>query len=139
MGDLAHATSLSNNKYEYNDLFKKRSTPNEINSANLSIQDTKILEKALNNAKKKKWGKALSQANSIQNKIFKDRELLCIEINSPPIKGKANLAIIKLLSKTLNIPKSKIRLIKGHTSQKKTFYIHIPNLKIQEIYKKLSN
>ena len=65
--------------------------------------------------------------------------MLCIEISSPPIKGKANLAIIKLLSKTLNIQKSKISLIKGHTSQKKTFHIHIPNLKIKEIYEKLSN
>ena len=71
--------------------------------------------------------------------IFMDEEILCIEINSPPVKGKANLAIIKLLSKTLNIPKSQINLIKGHTSHKKTFYVHIPNIKIQEIYMKFLN
>ena len=70
--------------------------------------------------------------------VFIDEDMLCIEINSPPVKGKANLAIIKLLSKTLNIPKSQINLIKGHTSHKKTFYIHIPNIKIQEIYMKFS-
>lgn len=81
----------------------------------------------------------LVKANARQNRIFKDEEMLCIEINSPPIKGKANLAIIKLLSKNLNIPKSKINLIKGQTAQKKTFHMHIPNLKIQEIYEKLSN
>ena len=81
----------------------------------------------------------LVKANARQNRIFLDDEMLCVEINASPVKGKANLAIIKLLNKTLNIPKSNIKLIKGHTSQKKTFYIHIPILKIQEIYKKLSN
>jgi hypothetical protein len=68
-----------------------------------------------------------------------DEELLCIEIKTPPKKGKANLAILKLLSKTLNIPKSQIDLIKGHTSPKKTFYIHIQNLNINKIYAKLLN
>ncbi len=58
----------------------------------------------------------LVKTNSRQNRIFIDEKKLCVEINAPPVKGKANSAIIKLLSKTLNIPKSEINLIKGQTS-----------------------
>ena len=40
-----------------------------------------------------------------------------------PEKGKANKKTIELLSKYLNIPKSRIKLIKGETSREKIFDI----------------
>ncbi|MHA1719064.1 MAG: DUF167 domain-containing protein [Promethearchaeota archaeon] len=78
------------------------------------------------------------KANARQNRIFMEDKKLRLDINAPPIKGKANSSIIKLLSKTLNIPKSEINLIKGKTSHQKTFYIHIEHLNVKQIYEKLS-
>jgi len=81
----------------------------------------------------------LVKANARQNRIFMEDKKLYLDINAPPIKGKANSSIIKLLSKTLNIPKSEISLIKGQTSHQKTFYIHIEHLNVSQIYEKLTN
>jgi len=44
---------------------------------------------------------------------------LKISVTAPPDKGKANKAIIKLLSKELKIPQSSISIISGETSRRK--------------------
>ncbi|NWK57229.1 DUF167 domain-containing protein [Verrucomicrobiaceae bacterium N1E253] len=49
--------------------------------------------------------------------------VLRIRIQSPPIDGKANKALTSFLADSLNIPKSKVKLIKGHNSRIKTFEI----------------
>ena len=59
-----------------------------------------------------------------------------VYVNEPPDKGKANKAIIKLLSKTLDLPSSSISIVKGIKSQKKT--ILLKGIKISLILKKLS-
>ena len=48
---------------------------------------------------------------------------LKIRLTTPPVDGKANQALIKLLSKSLNIPRSRIELIQGETSRSKIFRI----------------
>jgi uncharacterized protein len=40
-------------------------------------------------------------------------------VTSPPVEGKANRALIELLSDTLDIPKSYLSIIKGHASRSK--------------------
>ena len=45
-------------------------------------------------------------------------------LKSPPEDGKANLELVKLLSKTLKIPQADIQLILGATSRKKTIKIN---------------
>lgn len=45
--------------------------------------------------------------------------ILKVKISSAPEKGKANGALIELLSKTYKIPKSKIRILSGEKSRKK--------------------
>ena len=42
-----------------------------------------------------------------------------IRLTAPPIEGKANAALIDLLSKILEIPKSKIDIVAGHTRRDK--------------------
>ncbi len=60
------------------------------------------------------------------NKIIKINDSSYqIYTTAPPDKGKANQAIIKLLSKKLNIPKSKISLIKGEKNRHKIIEIQI--------------
>lgn len=55
--------------------------------------------------------------------IIKDANSWTIYIREPAIENKANLAAIKLISNELNIPKTKISLIKGAKSKHKIFEI----------------
>lgn len=45
--------------------------------------------------------------------------VLRIKVAAQPIEGKANAALMVMLSKTLGIPKSCIKLLKGETSRTK--------------------
>lgn len=42
-----------------------------------------------------------------------------VSLTAPPTNGKANQALIKLLAKTLNVPKSRIRIKSGQTARLK--------------------
>ncbi|MBL4788448.1 MAG: DUF167 domain-containing protein [Kordiimonadaceae bacterium] len=57
-------------------------------------------------------------------------------VTAVPEKGKANAALIKLLSKKLRIPKSSVQLIKGGQNQHKTILIEGPP---DEILSQLKN
>ena len=48
---------------------------------------------------------------------------ITIGIKSKPVKGKANLEIIKKLSKHFDIPSNNIRIKSGHKSKDKTVEI----------------
>jgi hypothetical protein len=50
---------------------------------------------------------------------------LAIKVTAPPDKGKANAAILKLLSKALGLPKSALLVASGETSRLKTVVIRI--------------
>ena len=77
------------------------------------------------------------KTNSKLSRIYQDGEIVRVDISSPPVKGKANNAIIKLFSKTIGIPKSSISIIRGHTSHTKIFLIKAPEMTIQQIIDKL--
>ena len=49
--------------------------------------------------------------------------MLKVSVTATPEKGRANQAIIAVLARTLAIPKTRIELINGMTSTKKTFLI----------------
>jgi uncharacterized protein (TIGR00251 family) len=58
------------------------------------------------------------------NKIVRaDKQTYHIYTTAPPDKGKANQAIVKLLAKHLNLPKSSLTIIKGQTSRQKIIQI----------------
>ncbi|WP_029523136.1 DUF167 domain-containing protein [Persephonella sp. KM09-Lau-8] len=46
-----------------------------------------------------------------------------IRVTVVPEKGKANKKVVELLSDYLNVPKSRIKLIRGETSREKVFEI----------------
>lgn len=48
---------------------------------------------------------------------------LRIRLNSPPVDGAANKELIKLLSKSLKVAKSRIEIVRGETSRRKTVRI----------------
>lgn len=62
---------------------------------------------------------ASAKNNSIE---FKD-EVIKIRIKEKAVDGKANKAIVEYLSDILNIPKSKIEIISGHTARIKTIAV----------------
>ncbi len=49
---------------------------------------------------------------------------LKVQVTTPPDKGKANGAIIKLLSKELRIPKTDVEIVKGVKSRNKVVLFH---------------
>ena len=56
---------------------------------------------------------------------------LKIKVNTPPIDGKANEAVIKLIAQKLHISKSSVTIIRGLTSKLKT--IKIENINSEQI------
>lgn len=53
------------------------------------------------------------------------KEYLEVRVNQPPEKGRANERIIELLAEHFNIPKSRVRLVRGETSKEKVFEIDL--------------
>ena len=61
---------------------------------------------------------------------------LKIRLTSPPVEGEANRACVKFLAKSLGISPSRVSIVKGLTSKKKT--IRIEGLDEAALLKKLS-
>jgi len=58
------------------------------------------------------------QPGASKNEIVGMQEdALKIRINAPPVKGKANRALIDFLAKKLGVKKSEVEIISGHTSK----------------------
>jgi uncharacterized protein (TIGR00251 family) len=51
------------------------------------------------------------------------RAQLLARVSSPPVEGAANAALIKLVAKTLGLPKSAVTLAAGETARVKTLEI----------------
>jgi uncharacterized protein len=48
---------------------------------------------------------------------------LKVAVNAPPVDGKANEAVIRLIAATLQIPRSAIEIARGETGRRKTLRI----------------
>jgi uncharacterized protein (TIGR00251 family) len=64
-----------------------------------------------------------------------EKDILKIKIKAKPIDGKANLYLIKYLSKELGIPQSNFSIIQGRTSRIKM--LEIKNIESKEFIEKL--
>jgi len=65
-----------------------------------------------------------AQAGARKNAVLGERQgSLRVAVTAAPEKGKANKAIVELLSAALDAPKSAIELISGETSPQKRFLI----------------
>ena len=53
----------------------------------------------------------------------KGRPVLKVRVRAAPIDGKANTALIALLAKALDVPRSRIRLTGGETARVKTLEV----------------
>ena len=47
-------------------------------------------------------------------------DVLHVRVTAPPLDGKANQAVVSLLSEALGVSKSSIRIVRGHGSRDKS-------------------
>jgi hypothetical protein len=66
-----------------------------------------------------------------------DNNNIKVHLTAAPVNGKANAALINFLSKTLNIPKSKINIVYGEKNKKKR--LHIEDMTIEELLSRIKN
>ena len=58
-----------------------------------------------------------------RNAVVADDRSLRVYVTALPEEGKANAAVVKLLSKAIGVPKSRLRLVRGETSRDKVFRV----------------
>jgi len=67
--------------------------------------------------------------------VGKDGDWIKFKLSSPPVKGKANKALIRMLSEMLELPRRDLKIIGGEKSNIKI--IRISGLTHQEVESKL--
>jgi len=45
---------------------------------------------------------------------------LLVAVNAPPVDGKANEAVVRVLAETFGVPRSAVSIVRGETGKKKT-------------------
>jgi len=61
-----------------------------------------------------------AKPNAKQNKVEKiDKAHFKVSVTSPPVNGKANEAIIRVLAEYFNVSPSHINIVSGHTNRRK--------------------
>lgn len=58
-----------------------------------------------------------------RDRILFEADTIRVYVTTVPEDGKANKAVVKLLSKALGVPKTRLDLIRGATSRDKVFRI----------------
>jgi uncharacterized protein (TIGR00251 family) len=75
--------------------------------------------------------------NSKTDEVIREADgSLKVKIKAPPVEGKANKYLVEYLSKVLDLPKSKISLLKGETNSYKTLQIDAEENYVNEILSK---
>ena len=62
-------------------------------------------------------------------------EALKVKIQAPPVEGRANGALVKLLAEALEVPRRTVTLVRGDTSRHKT--VRIDGLDLAEAKRRL--
>ena len=62
-----------------------------------------------------------------------------VKIRAEPIEGKANKHLLEYLSAVFRLSKSKIEIIKGHSSVHKTMSLHVDEDYVNNILKSFRN
>jgi len=63
-------------------------------------------------------------------------DVLRVRVTAPPVEGKANDALARLLAKALDVPKSRVGVVTGTASRDKT--VAIDGLTLDEVRARLS-
>ena len=64
------------------------------------------------------------QPRASSNEIVGERNgAIVVRVTAPPVDGKANEALVKLVAKELGVAKSKVTIVRGETSRDKVLEI----------------
>jgi len=73
------------------------------------------------------------QAGAARNEIVGVQgDALKVKISAPPVKGKANRALVDLLAEQLGVNRSEVEIIGGHTSKIKKIKVIGEAIKIEK-------
>ena len=65
--------------------------------------------------------KVIVQTRASRNEILGFRgDVLQVKVTAVPESGRANAAVLELVARAVKVPKTSIRLVRGHTSREKT-------------------
>jgi uncharacterized protein YggU (UPF0235/DUF167 family) len=70
-------------------------------------------------------GPLVEKCFSTKNTINNDYDNYIIHVREKPYKGQANKKVVEIFAKYLNVPKSKISIIRGTKSHNKTIGLNI--------------
>ena len=71
--------------------------------------------------------KVMVQPRAARNRIVGlHADALKISLTAPPVDGAANQACLKFVAKTLQLPRSSLEIVSGHTSRTKHILIGSP-------------
>jgi len=62
-------------------------------------------------------------------------DVLRVRVTAPPVEGRANDALLRLLAHALDVPTSRLRLVRGHTQRKKV--VAVDGLSEEEVRARL--
>lgn len=62
--------------------------------------------------------------NAKKNKVVESEGLFKVYVNAPAVDGKANKALIKVLSEYFDVRKSSVRIIRGEKSREKVVEVN---------------
>jgi len=63
--------------------------------------------------------------NSRSEEVIQEEHGLTLKVKDPPVQGKANRAVIRLLAGHFGVPESQVKILKGATARNKL--IEIPD------------
>ncbi|MSQ06190.1 MAG: DUF167 domain-containing protein [Dehalococcoidia bacterium] len=62
-------------------------------------------------------------------------EVLRVRVTAPPEDGRSNDAVVALLAESLGVPKSRVRILRGHASRNKV--VSVESLSLEEATRRL--
>ena len=62
-------------------------------------------------------------------------DVLHLRVTAPPVDGKANRSAVSLLADALGIPRSRVRIVRGHSSRDKA--AEVESLTLEEVRQRL--
>lgn len=66
--------------------------------------------------------KVQPRASSTQIVGYRE-DVLYLRVTAPPAEGQANAAVVSLLAQALGVAKSRVRVVRGHTSREKVVVV----------------
>ncbi|MGE0229606.1 MAG: DUF167 domain-containing protein [Dehalococcoidia bacterium] len=65
---------------------------------------------------------------------FRD-DTLYVRVTAPPVDGKANEALVRLLADRLRLPRGAVRIVAGHAAREKL--LALDGINVEEVHRRL--